>query len=216
MSDFEVRPVGRYRAPAYPAAPEVGAAPQAPMIANKLSKLAPLALILAPMTARASASTPVVMVDAPPRDAKPPVAVDVPQTAVDALIGIAAQDTPPVLEGKVAARSRTFTEAEIAAAVKDVLTDLGIKADGAMISRDGVKMRVAAIRGESVVAVVEALTKPAQEELMILRARGEMKVLLLTAGDLEYEIHPGSSSGRVPTRDVIVRRLRAQLESFFK
>ncbi len=216
MSEFNVRPVNGYRAPRYPAAPAVGESPQPPFIANRLSKLAPLALILAPMTASASPATPVVTVDAPPRESGPSIPAAIPQAAIDALVAIADQDAPPVMQGKIAAPSRCFSEAEVAAAVKDVLADLGIKTEAATITRDGVKMKLAALRGDSAVAVTELLSKPAQEELALLRARGEMKVLMLTARELEYETYAGGTGGRLPTREIVLRRLRAELESFLK
>jgi hypothetical protein len=96
---FEVRPVRDYRMPAYPAAAEPGAEPKAPMVANRASSLAPLAMIAfsaAVATPSATARAAVVTQDEKATPESRPKVQRLSDTEVEALFGKLAPEAEKV------------------------------------------------------------------------------------------------------------------------
>ncbi len=217
MSDFELRPVGDYQPPQYPGAEKPGDAPKAPMIANRLSKLAPLALFaITTMPARASAQPPAITMSPSEPHTSTPSASQISPDSVVALVALVQQQQPPPPPGKPAPARGALTEADVASIVQQFLAERGLTVKPAQIVRDGVNLRLVAADATIAVAVTENQAAGALEELALLKARGEMRTLILDRQDFMYEYYEGSTGGDVPSRDAVVRRLKNELERLLK
>jgi hypothetical protein len=210
---FELRPVGDYRPPRYPAAEKPGA----PLITNgsRVNPILPLALFaITPMSVNARESAPTVMTDAAPRASAPePTRIALPLAQVRGLIALLQQQQAPP-QGEPSPINAFLSEAETSQLLQAFLLDLGYDVKPIALRRDGVELKLLVGAPAIGVALLDLQPTAAVEELALLKARGEMKVLMLSHDSIQYEAYPGSSSGRLPTREGVVRRLKDELERF--
>ncbi len=217
MSDFEVRRVGGYRAPKYPAAATPGESPKPRFIANGLSKFAPLALAaIVPMAhGRELLRDPITMQETPAK--QPPVRAEIQRldpVEIRALIGELKEAARggAMMQGFAVSPSAVLTEQE----ARTLLTAFFKKNGRATttVNRCGIRIDVA---GETGVAFLPAGTErkaSAIEELALLNASGEARVLMIDGNDFTYD--PESDGGSLPSKSAVVQRLLAALEELLR
>lgn len=235
------RPLEQRRAPAgatpaYPAAPAPGEPPKAPMIANRLSRWAPWALLamggtaLAVRMPRPATAATVERSSASNRDDHRSTPAAWISDLADSIVGAIQGAPPPPPQGEPAAPPIAFlTEAETREILARVLREHGVEAKPVQVRRAGLDFEADALDagrgvGVEVLGAAERCEfefRPAEsdlsaqeiEELALLRARGELRMLVLDGRAYEYDKH-GAYGGRLPTRERVVERLTAELERF--
>ena len=217
MSEFELRPEHAYAAPRYPASEAPGEAPKAPMIGNRLSALAPAAILVVAaggMRPVRSHGADVQTVEARPQahvEAKLVVVTEAEASGVLEALQDAKVPMPP--QGDPAPPSSFLTEGEARTVLEEFLKTRGM--EGRAVDVRGLRLTAYDAATRTGVAVSEEQPAGALDEAALLRARGEMKVLVLHRSDWEYDKY-GAFGGSIPRQATVVERLRAELERFLE
>ena len=240
MSDFEVRPVGDYRAPRYPASDEAQGDPKPPMISNRRPVLAAWTLAaIAPLAAFPGRATPksseISLRQGQESPTKPPVESAIQRltdTELESLVADlkAGTERATAVDGDRAAISAVLTEAEARVILTAFLKKNGYEPKRLTIAPGGHSIEVDALDAARGVGVAflpgkqryggnreNAGPRPTEaiDELMLLRARGEARVLVLDGSDFEYD-SDGNWAGVLPTKKAAVQRMLAALENFLR
>ncbi len=199
-----------------------------------LAAVAPLAAVASPgrIAPRTSQTT---LLPAQETPTKPQAAVEV-QRLTDAEIDGLVTDLREghergmAMEGDRAAISAVLTEAEARSILNAFLKKNGFEPKVVTLAPGGHPIEVDALdraRGVGVAFLpgkppfgdnqepVGPRPKEAIDELLLLRARGESRVLILDGGDFEYDPE-GDFDGRLPTKKAAIQRLLAALEEFLR
>jgi hypothetical protein len=120
---------------------------------------------------------------------------------------------PPPPQGDPAPPRSFLTEGEARVVLEEYLKSRGLEAKAVDVR--GVRLAAYDAASRTGVAVCEEQPAGALDEVALLRARGEMKVLVLHRADWEYDKY-GDFGGSVPNRAAVVERLRAELERFLE
>jgi hypothetical protein len=229
MSGFELKPRRDYAAPAYPS-PERPAPGRAPMIANALRPFAPLAFLVVGAVPPSHASHALTTLSPSP----PPTLSQssdkrvqrLSETEIDALIAGLKQvqdERPPAVPGTPAPPASSFlTEAEARTLLAAFLKKNGLEAKPARVSRAGAEFEadtaLVEVRGAKAdssnysFAYDEAdLGDDELDELRLLRARGDTRLVVLDGRAYEYD-RQGFFRGTLPDKRGVVRKLLADLE----
>ena len=205
MSDFALRPVRGGHAPKYPSSEAPGGEPGA-MIANRAAGFLPLALVaLAPMAGAAAPARPAAVVqDAKPakaQEATPAPALQrLSEAEVTNLIGSVAEERPArgmEIRGKVAVRSAFLTEQEAKGLLTAFLKKNGFDSAAGKVS--GVELDAVDATKRFGVKVVRDGAADGLDEIALLKARGEARVLVVDARNFEYD-GDGYFANRLPTK----------------
>jgi hypothetical protein len=230
MSDFRLRPRRDYAAPAYPS--PVKAPPgRAPLIGNALRPFAPLAFLLVGAGALRSHGSPAVTTTSRSHALTLPQSSEkrverLSETEITGLLGqLRAAPQRPAIRGFVSDGGVAYvTEADARKVLEAFLKKNGLAAKAVRIVRDGldfeadserVEIRGAAdaFTGLQFEYAEKDLTEEERDEIELLRARGELRMLVLDGRAYEYD-PDGDYGGRLPDLRGAVRRLLADLERF--
>jgi hypothetical protein len=240
MSDFRLRPRRGYATPAYPSperAPE-----KAPLLSNAARPFLPLTFLLVgagDLRSHDSHDSHAITTTSRSHALTLPQSSEgrvqrLSETEIDGLLGGLrdGQDDGPriAVMGKRAAISGFLTEAEARSVLAAFLRKNGLEAKPATVRRDGVDFEADALDGAKGIGVEirgakgdctnynfqhdeSDLSDDEAAELELLRAKGELRVLVLDGRAYEYDKF-GDYRGRLPDKKGIVRRLLADLERF--
>jgi hypothetical protein len=216
MSDFELRPRRDYEPPAYPGP----VPPPRPMLSNPSRPWAALALVALPSLAVGGSAPPAAAQEerasAPEPAREPKAKAPVLRLAKAEIEAIVAEVKAPVaapIQGEPALPTAYLTEAEARDVIERFLKKNGIEVErDALVRRAGVECR--GLRaGPGIVKVLGGdLTAEEADELRLLNAKGELRVLLLDGAEFEYSTSQGYRHR--PTREGVLNRLQEQLERF--
>jgi hypothetical protein len=217
MNPLEVKPVSGTVAPRYPARAEPGGETvRPPMISNGISRFAPLVLFaIAPGVAAGGARRDRQESAESSKSAAKPVEVKrLTDRDVAGLLGELEEkqkrEGPVMLGSPAVPTCPTLTEAEVRELLETffrkngVATRRDVKAE-----RDGVVIKAAVEAGGALFRLRdETLTEAESDEIAMLKARGEARVLIADPSE--------STTGwtNLPTRRQIAEKLLAELERF--
>jgi hypothetical protein len=218
VSDFELKPVHGVKLPGYPAAERPGGEPKA-LISNRAAGFLPIALVaLAPVAGAATRGPDPVVVQEAARgraqESAKPALQRLSEAEVTDLIGAAAdvrEFRGMEIRGKVAVRSSFLTEQEAKGLLAAFLKKNGF---------DAAAGRVGGVALDSVDATRRVGVKLVRDggiadldEIALLKARGEARVLVLDSRNFEYD-DQGYFANRLPTKRGAAYALLAELERF--
>ena len=206
MSDCERGRKESGREPRYPAAGPDGKVAPPPMISNRTMALAPLVLIAA--TPAWSGDAPgrpeIVAVEPSPQERKKAVE-RLTESEVEGLVGSLTESAARLeeVDGFAAPRLNTLTELEVKALLAGFLKKNGFDVAAGKLA--GVEFDAVDAKRRVGVKVLDP--KAALDEIAVLKARGEARLLVLDAST------PYGFSG-LPTKRGAVHALLAELERF--
>jgi hypothetical protein len=238
VTDFRLRPRRDYAAPSYPspAAP----AGRAPMIANALRPFAPLAFLLVGASALPSHASRALTTLSPSHAPTLSQSSDrrvqrLSETEIESIVADLKAEAPLqgfAVKGDVVAVYAFLTEAEAKALLVAFLKKNGLDVKPLRLQRGGVDFEADAVDPAKRVAVEYVGPKeectyeqftPAEtdlddaerEELELLRARGEARVLVLDGRSYQFDKY-GDWGGGMLTKRQVARKLLADLERFLE
>lgn len=238
MNDFRVTPARTVATPGYPCSAHqrgasqgsAGSVPVAPLIANRVSRLAPLVLIAAaPALSSASPKKPGIVACEGRQDAVAPrpAIQRLSESEIEGLVGElkAAQQRVIAMKGEAVAAVGVLTEKEATSLLTAFLKKNGF--DAQPLRREGLEpgvwdpakragftwLKIGDPYNEEPQAGAAALTS--MDDLALLRARGEARVLVMEDVRTRYDID-GAYGGRIPTKRGVVHALLAEVERFLE
>jgi hypothetical protein len=196
-----------------------GGVPDPPPISNASLALVPLTL-MASIPGWSAAPSPKAVATAGDRQEREPSAARRPlerltDAEVIGLIGAANEEKPmrgPAIRGAVAVVSSYLTEMEVRGLLAAFLKKNGYDAAAGKLG----EMDLDAVDGEKRIGVTVVRAGGAAvdaDEIAMLKARGEARVLVLGVRDFEYDGR-GYFAGRLPTKSGAAHALLAELERF--
>ena len=215
MSDLKFRRQTDAPAPRYPAADADGKVSPPPMISNASLALAPLVLIAAvPAWSSVPVERPKAVACDRGQDPQPsPTSVErLTETEVSGLIDDVVLEKPmrgPMMRGAVAVQSAYLTETEAKALLAAFLKKNGFAAAAGKLG--DIEMDAADTTKRVGVKVVRDAGDGLLDEVALLKARGEARVLVVNSRSLEYD-REGHFAGRLPTKRGAAYALLAELE----
>ena len=223
MNPFEVRPARDIATPNYPCFAHGGGASQGepaamagsrpPMISNRGLGFAPLVLFAAVPAFSMAAPKKAEVVACEPRQeaAARPAIARLTEKEIEGLVGDlnAMQQPPMMMEGLRKAVTGALTEQEARSLLAAFLKKNGIEA--APLMRDGAQAGLY----DPAKRVGVAWPGPAADDLALMRARGEARILVVDGIAERYDVE-GVYGGRLPTKRGVVHALLAEVERFLQ